>query len=111
MVAPLGARGSARGTINQGGGLLMPNAARIRAVRRHHPWLGTVHRTIAVVAAVFLIAEIAVVGVSTIRPGRAQAAQAPPGQGFTVTPGDLSFILKQIKIAEHHSAELARLGS
>ncbi|HMC70405.1 MAG TPA: hypothetical protein VKJ07_14720, partial [Mycobacteriales bacterium] len=25
---------------------------------------------------------------------------------FTVTPGDLSFILKQIKIAEHHSATL-----
>src|SRR3982751_397722 len=26
------------------------------------------------------------------------------GNGFTVTPGDLSFILKQIKIAEHHAA-------
>src|SRR5207248_4019378 len=28
------------------------------------------------------------------------------GSGFTVTPGDLSFILKQIKIAEHHAATL-----
>src|SRR3954452_2004490 len=26
------------------------------------------------------------------------------GNGFTVTPGDLAFILKQIKIAEHHAA-------
>jgi Ca2+-binding RTX toxin-like protein len=26
------------------------------------------------------------------------------GSGFTVTPGDLAFILKQIKIAEHHAA-------
>ena len=34
----------------------------------------------------------------------AKAAVAPPGQGFTVTPGDLHFILKQIKIAEHHAA-------
>ena len=33
----------------------------------------------------------------------AQAAVAPVGQGFTVTPGDLAFILKQIKIAERHS--------
>ncbi|MEP6981833.1 MAG: hypothetical protein ABJA16_13790, partial [Nakamurella sp.] len=33
----------------------------------------------------------------------ALAAAAPVGQGFTVTPGDLAFILKQIKIAERHS--------
>src|SRR3954469_24754477 len=26
------------------------------------------------------------------------------GSGFTVTPGDLAFILRQIKIAEHHAA-------
>ena len=25
------------------------------------------------------------------------------GSGFTVTPGDLAFILRQIKIAEHHA--------
>ena len=30
-------------------------------------------------------------------------AVSPPGSGFTVTAGDLSFILKQIKIAERHS--------
>jgi Ca2+-binding RTX toxin-like protein len=33
-------------------------------------------------------------------------AVSPPGSGFTVTAGDLSFILKQIKIAEHHSNAL-----
>src|SRR4051794_31566452 len=34
----------------------------------------------------------------------ALAQTAPTGNGFTVTAGDLSFILKQIKIAEHHAA-------
>ncbi|HYM52507.1 MAG TPA: peroxidase family protein [Candidatus Dormibacteraeota bacterium] len=34
---------------------------------------------------------------------RAEAA-APVGAGFTVTPSDLAFILKQIKIAEYHAA-------
>ena len=32
------------------------------------------------------------------------AQAAPVGQGFTVTPADLAFILKQIKIAEAHVA-------
>ncbi|NUR14764.1 MAG: heme peroxidase [Dermatophilaceae bacterium] len=36
----------------------------------------------------------------------ANAAVAPVGQGFTVTPSDLAFILKQIKIAERHAATL-----
>ncbi len=39
----------------------------------------------------------------------AQAANIV-GEGFTVTPADLSFILKQIKIAEAHSAALAAQG-
>ncbi|WP_236783068.1 peroxidase family protein [Arthrobacter sp. QXT-31] len=34
----------------------------------------------------------------------ANAVQGPVGAGFTVTPSDLSFILKQIKIAEAHVA-------
>src|SRR6478736_8894892 len=34
----------------------------------------------------------------------ARAAVAPPGQGFTVTAGDLHFILHQIQISEHHAA-------
>ena len=36
----------------------------------------------------------------------AEAAVGPVGAGFTVTAGDLSFILKQIKIAERHAATL-----
>src|SRR5215216_2502248 len=84
----------------------MPTVHRNRGVRRRHPWLGAVHRTVAVVAALFLIAELAVVAVSTVKPGKAEAAVAPTGQGFTVSPGDLKFILNQIKIAERHSATL-----
>lgn len=36
-------------------------------------------------------------------PQAGSAAPGPVGNGFTVTAGDLSFILKQIKIAERHS--------
>ncbi len=36
----------------------------------------------------------------------AHAAPAPVGGGFTVTTGDLAFILKQIKIAERHATTL-----
>src|SRR4051812_33659790 len=36
----------------------------------------------------------------------APAAPAPVGNGFTVTTGDLAFILKQIKIAERHTTTL-----
>jgi len=32
-----------------------------------------------------------------------EAVQAPVGQGFTVTPSDLTYILKQIKISERHA--------
>ncbi|MET1086964.1 MAG: peroxidase family protein [Arthrobacter sp.] len=39
-----------------------------------------------------------------VPPIAAHAVQAPTGAGFTVTPADLSFILKQIKIAEAHVA-------
>src|SRR4051794_38234451 len=37
---------------------------------------------------------------------QAAAATAPVGNDFVVTPGDLSFILKQIKIAERHTTTL-----
>jgi Ca2+-binding RTX toxin-like protein len=39
-------------------------------------------------------------------PSPANAVVGPTGAGFTVTPGDLAFILKQIKISEHHAATL-----
>src|SRR3954454_5943888 len=54
----------------------------------------------------FLALGVAVLlsaGVLAPGPTSAQAA-APVGQGFTVTPADLAFILKQIKIAEAHVA-------
>ena len=73
---------------------------------RHRFWWRVIHRTAAVSAMLFLVAEVAVVAVSSVRPQRAQAAAAPTGQGFTVTPGDLHFIMKQIKIAEQHAATL-----
>src|SRR6476659_4677911 len=74
---------------------------------RHRFWWRAFHRTVAVSAMLFLIAELAVVAVSSVRPSRATAATPPTGQGFTVTPGDLKFILKQINIAEQHSATLS----
>jgi Ca2+-binding RTX toxin-like protein len=52
-------------------------------------------------ASVLIALAVGVMTVAVATP----AAAAPPvvGQGFTVTPGDLAFILKQIKIAERHS--------
>src|SRR3954452_25142205 len=73
---------------------------------RHRFGWRAFHRAVAVSAMLFVVAEIAAVAVSTVRPARAQAAPAPAGEGFTVTAGDLHFIMKQIKIAEHHSATL-----
>ncbi|MDQ2751071.1 MAG: Ig-like domain-containing protein [Actinomycetota bacterium] len=45
-------------------------------------------------------------GLAAVAVTSAQAAPGPVGNGFTVTAGDLSFILKQIKIAEAHAATL-----
>ena len=36
------------------------------------------------------------------------SAQAPVGQGFNLNESDLRFILKQIKIAEHHATATGR---
>jgi Ca2+-binding RTX toxin-like protein len=53
-------------------------------------------------ASVVVLATAAGLGVarSTAHAGTTSVV----GNGFTVTPGDLAFILKQIKIAEHHAA-------
>src|SRR3954452_4827077 len=53
---------------------------------------------IVLAAAGFIAAGVALI------PSPASAVNNPPGNGVTVTPGELSFILKQIKIAEHHAA-------
>src|SRR3954463_4408505 len=85
----------------------MSGITRARSTHHTRHWLWrAVHRTAAVSAMLFLIAEIGAVAVSMVQPGRARAATAPTGQNFTVSPGDLRFIMKQIKIAEHHSATL-----
>jgi Ca2+-binding RTX toxin-like protein len=50
---------------------------------------------------------VTTIGLTTtvLAPG-ASAAPASVGQGFTVTPSDLAFILKQIKISERHATTL-----
>jgi hypothetical protein len=58
-----------------------------------------------VLASAGLLAALAGFG-SALIPSPASAVVAPTGAGFTITPGDLSFILKQIKIAEAHAASL-----
>ena len=66
--------------------------------RRRRTRATSVVATLAVAAATVLQAVVATTP--------ANAVQADPGAGFTVTAGDLTFILKQIKIAERHSATL-----
>ena len=64
----------------------------------------------AVVAALLVLGLMTIVALGT-RPAYAGPApvfanKAPDGAGLTITPGDLKFILKQIKIAERHAATL-----
>ncbi len=63
------------------------------------------HRTRASRALAALSAGLLVVGLASVTlASPALAAPAPVGAGFTITPSDLSYILEQIKIAEHHAA-------
>ncbi len=59
-------------------------------------------RAVAAVAAGLLAVGLASVTLTT-PPAQASGVV---GQGFTITPSDLAFILEQIKIAEHHAATL-----
>jgi Ca2+-binding RTX toxin-like protein len=70
-------------------------------VRRTRSQSGFARRGVAGVTAALL--GVALVPAVALMGPAAQAA-APVGQGFTITPSDLAFILKQIKIAEHHAA-------
>jgi len=63
----------------------------------------TARRLVAAVSAGLLAAGLAA---ATLTTTPAQAATGPVGQGFTVTPSDLAFILKQIKISERHAKTL-----
>src|SRR6476646_808322 len=57
-------------------------------------------------AAYAVLAAVVCLAAATLpsqgRSDQAKAAAGPVGNGFTVTPADLAFILKQIKIAERH---------
>ena len=55
---------------------------------------------------VFVLALTLVFQVLTLAAHTAHAALGTVGSGFTVTAGDLNFILKQIKIAERHTTTL-----
>ena len=61
-------------------------------------------RAVATATVLAMVALLLPVGLST------SARANVVGEGFTVTPSDLAFILKQIKIAEAHSAVLAAQG-
>ncbi len=67
---------------------------------------GRGRRRLAAGAALVLVATLVpgVASVTAAPSALAAAAAAPVGQGFTVSASDLSFILKQIKIAEKHVA-------
>src|SRR3954447_2437430 len=78
---------------------LNPYGARHRA----HPTRGLAmpRKTTVLVLALALVMQVLSLASNT-----ASAAVGPVGNGFVVTAGDLSFILKQIKIAERHSITL-----
>ena len=73
--------------------------------------LGTSRRQLLVRPVVYGLLAVAVCFAAATMPTRGHSDRAdaavsnpgPVGNGFTVTPADLAFILKQIKIAERHS--------
>src|SRR3954471_1081568 len=72
------------------------------AANRHaaHGWRTQAKVGVALVSIALLAAAA---GLGVARSAKAGVSNVV-GSGFTVTPGDLAFILKQIKIAEHHAA-------
>src|SRR6478672_5780399 len=75
----------------------------VRARLRRRSWRTRAKVGIALVSVVTLAA---VAGLGVARGTAHASVSNVVGSGFTVTPGDLQFILKQIKIAEHHAATL-----
>ena len=71
----------------------------------HNPLAGVRLRAVSVVCAALLGTGLAVPGAGAA--WGAEPAAAPVGQGFTLTPSDLAFILRQIKIAERHADTLS----
>ncbi|MDT4907561.1 MAG: hypothetical protein QOI69_802, partial [Pseudonocardiales bacterium] len=85
------------GALSRGMGHVMRKMATGRTKRARRA-----ARKVYAAATVMLLAT----GLATVAVTSASAAPGPVGNGFTVTPGDLSFILKQIKISEAHAASL-----
>jgi hypothetical protein len=73
-------------------------------IRLRKPFLGGPPRTHRGTRSVATVAALAVVTTLFTPWATAPALAAPVGQGFNVTPSDLAYILKQIKIAEAHVA-------
>src|SRR3954454_14857336 len=73
----------------------------VRALSRRRSWRTRAKVGIALVSVVTLAAAA---GLGIARGTAHASVSNVVGSGFTVTPGDLQFILKQIKIAEHHAA-------
>ena len=83
--------------------ILPPGRSRTTRRPRRRRRATAIGATLVVVAGTVLQAVVATTPAS--------AVPAPVGQGFTVTATDLSFILKQIKIAERHAAHAHRGAS
>src|SRR3954447_23248883 len=78
----------------------LPRAPKRRSTRgRVRRWVAMTSALAIPVALVTQIAGVPATNAAIVNPG-------PVGNGFVVTPGDLAFILKQIKIAERHSTTL-----
>src|SRR3954447_14460497 len=73
----------------------------VRALSRRRSWRTRAKVGIALVSVVTLAAAA---GLGIARGTAHASVSNVVGSGFTVTPGDLQFILKQIKIAERHAA-------
>ncbi len=74
-------------------------------MRRHTFQLGKGRLSMRARTAVVTAGALTALGLTPMT-APVQGAVAPVGQGFTVTAGDLTFILKQIKIAERHATTL-----
>src|SRR4051812_1783485 len=81
----------------------MRTNARARLTRADRPRNTMRRRWLRWVALIQAIALTIPLG-SQLLLSPAGAVQGPVGAGFEVTASDLAFILKQIKIAEHHAA-------
>jgi Animal haem peroxidase/Fibronectin type III domain/RTX calcium-binding nonapeptide repeat (4 copies) len=79
----------------------MPRVVNVKDSRQGRRGLGALRRR--GVSAVAVAAVVVATAGGGLLAQSASAVQAPVGSGFVVTSGDLSFILKQIKIAERHT--------